>query len=193
MAKMVAPDGFVLGVDKVRVELRGRQLPALQPHACIRLHAGAAQRCSASACAAIFTHCTLSCAAAQLEPALLPAGAAARGAALQSLSACHAIIISYAMSLLLLQVPELVVRSRASLQAANPELLAAQGGHELLRITHGNALSGALLLGYLCIENMKELTLSTSRFACCCSSCAATRCKLGSRLLAKQLSPGAPE
>lgn len=114
MAKMVAPDGFVLGVDKVRVELRGRQLPALQPHACIRLHAGAAQRCSASACAAIFTHCTLSCAAAQLEPALLPAGAAARGAALQSLSACHAIIISYAMSLLLLQVPELVVRSRVA-------------------------------------------------------------------------------
>ncbi|WIA12909.1 hypothetical protein OEZ85_006527 [Tetradesmus obliquus] len=42
------------------------------------------------------------------------------------------------------KVPELVVRSRASLQAANPELLAAQGGHELLRITHGNALSDML-------------------------------------------------
>jgi hypothetical protein len=42
-----------------------------------------------------------------------------------------------------LQVPELVVRARAALQSANAELLAAEGGHELLRITHGNALSGA--------------------------------------------------
>jgi hypothetical protein len=35
------------------------------------------------------------------------------------------------------------VRARAALQSANAELLSAEGGHELLRITHGNALSGA--------------------------------------------------
>jgi protein-L-isoaspartate(D-aspartate) O-methyltransferase len=42
------------------------------------------------------------------------------------------------------KVPELVVRARASLQSANPELLSAEGGHELLRIMHGNALSDML-------------------------------------------------
>lgn len=40
------------------------------------------------------------------------------------------------------QVPELVVRARASLQSGNSELLATDGQHELLRIVHGNALSG---------------------------------------------------
>ncbi|KAF6251586.1 protein-L-isoaspartate O-methyltransferase-domain-containing protein [Scenedesmus sp. NREL 46B-D3] len=42
------------------------------------------------------------------------------------------------------KVPELVVRARAALQSANPELLAGEEGHELLRILHGNALSDML-------------------------------------------------
>jgi protein-L-isoaspartate(D-aspartate) O-methyltransferase len=46
------------------------------------------------------------------------------------------------------KVPELVVRSQAALQAANPELLRpGEGGHqELLRVEHGNALSDMLAL-----------------------------------------------
>jgi hypothetical protein len=48
--------------------------------------------------------------------------------------------------MLCVQVPELVVHARAAIQSSNPELLSAEGGHELLRITHGNALSGAASL-----------------------------------------------
>eukprot|EP00878_Enallax_costatus_P009350 GHUV01009772.1.p1 GENE.GHUV01009772.1~~GHUV01009772.1.p1 ORF type:complete len:316 (+),score=70.26 GHUV01009772.1:330-1277(+) len=46
------------------------------------------------------------------------------------------------------KVPELVVRSQASIQASNPELLSPQddGDRELVRIVHGNALSDMLAI-----------------------------------------------